>query len=735
MEKIRTAKFIKPSVDFGEVCPKFFKLISVRKKIKKATLSVTAFGAYEVYINRKRVGDFFLAPGWTSFKHRLQYQTYDVTKFFDCECDNRIDIWGSTGHRPLCREKQKFDFLSDNEVAILAYLCIEYEDGSVDEIRTDESWLVKRSHVMYADIYNGEKYDYLFMDDNEYPVACIDDSLVYKPDFTLLPMEGEVTREKKILSAKKLIITPKMEVVIDFGQNLTGYVRFNVPRENGRTFKIYHAEVLDKDGNFYTENLRDAKAMLEVTSDGEEHLYKPHFTFMGFRYIKLVGFDLDSVDLDDFKAIAVFSDMTRTGYFECGNALLQRLYENVIWGQRGNFLDVPTDCPQRDERLGWTGDAQVFCKTACINYDANKFFTKWLHDLAADQYESGCVTDVVPTCRYDDGEKGSAAWGDACVIVPWQLYLAYDNVDIIREMWPTMEKWISFINSKSSVPGLWDNGNHYGDWLSMDKGEEECVGLTDTALVATACLYQSLTLMVKMGKLIGEDTKKYEELAAETKRQFGLNFLHSDKPEHQTQTAKVLEIYLDLTDDIKAEGEKLVELIQNVGHLTTGFVGTPYLLHALTKIDRNDVAYDLLFKESFPSWLYPVTRGATTIWERWNGIKPDGSFATPGMNSFNHYAYGCVMDWVYTVAVGISVDESRPGYERIIFNPHPEKRFGYAEERITTKFGVAKCRWEYCTDDENVIRIAINIPQGSTGVFILDDERTELEAGEYIFYK
>ncbi|MBO5066750.1 MAG: family 78 glycoside hydrolase catalytic domain, partial [Clostridia bacterium] len=567
--------------------------------------------------------------------------------------------------------------------------------------------------------------DFTVNTDEKFPVKELNDISTE----ILVPQEGEEVREMARIGVLEVIKTPKGELVLDFGQNLTGYVEWKVPAEKGKEFRLYHAEMLDKDGNFYIDNMRSAKVEIKVTSDGNERTYKPHFTYQGFRYVKLEGFEAE-INPDDFTAIVVFSNMKRTGYFACGHDLLQQLYENIIWGQRGNFLDIPTDCNQRDERLGWTGDAQVFARTASINYRTKKFFKKWMYDVALDQRENGAITDVVPDLHKWDS-CGSSAWADVGVIVPYWVYRTYGDTEIIKDQFESMKKWILFMEANGSERGLFDKHDcHFGDWLSLDAGDEATGGMTDKNLIGSAYLIYSNRLFIEMGKVIGEDMSYFEELYDLSIKAYRKKYLNSGKPEHETQTANVLAIYFDITDDVEREGSKLVKDIEECGHLKTGFVGTPYLLHALTKIGRSDIAYKLLLKETFPSWLFPVTRGATTMWERWDGMKVDGTFATPEMNSFNHYAYGSVGDWLYTTVAGIDSDFNEPAYKHIIFRPLPNKELGYAKARILTENGEIVSSWEY-TGNGNECKFSFTIPAGSYATLYLDNEEYEFESGTY----
>ncbi len=723
MKTIKDAKFIRQNADFGDVRPVFNKVIWIDKPVLKATLCCSALGYYEAYFNNERVGKFIFAPGWTSYGKRIQYQEYDVTYLLE-EC-NTLDIALGNGRRYHGNPHEHYESITDREDALIAALCIEYKDGTEEFIPTDASWECSKSNILYSHVYNGETVDFTVNTDEKYPVKELNDISTE----ILVPQEGEEVREMARIGVCDVIKTPKGELVLDFGQNLTGYVEWNVPAEKGREFRLYHAEILDKDGNFYLDNMRGAKVEIKVTSDGNEHVYKPHFTYQGFRYVKLEGFE-GEINPDDFTAVVVFSNMKRTGYFACGHDLIQQLYENIIWGQRGNFLDIPTDCNQRDERLGWTGDAQVFARTASINYRTKKFFKKWMHDVALDQRANGAITDVVPDLHNWES-YGSSAWADVGVIVPYWVYRTYGDVEIIKDQFESMKKWILYMESKGSERGLFDiHEHHFGDWLSLDAGDEATGGMTDKNLIGSAYLIYSNRLFIEMGKVIGEDMSYFEELYDLSIKAYRKKYLNTGKPEHETQTANVLAIYFDITDDMGREGAKLVKDIEECGHLKTGFVGTPYLLHALTKIGRSDIAYKLLLKETFPSWLFPVTRGATTMWERWDGMKVDGSFATPDMNSFNHYAYGSVGDWLYTTVAGVDSDFNEPAYKHIIFRPLPIKELGYAKARILTEDGEIISSWEY-TGNGNECKFSFTIPAGSHATLYLDNEEYEFESGTY----
>ena len=549
-----------------------------------------------------------------------------------------------------------------------------------------------------------------------------------------------------------MFVTPKGETVIDFGQNLTGYVETVLEGKAGDVLDLSFAEVMDADGNFYTDNYRSAKAIHRyICTDGKQ-THKPKLTFWGFRYIRVNEFPggIDKVTPEAFTAIVLHSEMKRIGYLESSNPKLNQLFKNVVWGQKGNFVDVPTDCPQRDERLGWTGDAQMFIRTACLNYDCEKFFTKWLGDLAADQYENGYVGHVIPDVH--PKEYSSTAWGDAATVCPWQLYLAYGNKAILEKQFASMKKWVDYMGAVTTTPYLWTGGTeHYGDWVGLDapafklscwdqrnneiKGDyipdEDAPtgsykGATEDDFIASAFYAYSTSLVIKAGKVLGEDVSEYEALYDNIVAAFRKHF-----PTYETQTACVLALHFGLTTDPQGTADLLAKKIEECGgHLETGFVGTPYLLHVLSSHGYKDLAYSLLLREEYPSWLYPVTKGATTIWEHWDGLKPDGSFWSSDMNSFNHYAYGAVADWVYSVAAGINTAEDAPGYEKIIIKPTPDARLDWLGASLDTRHGLVSSKW---TKQENEFwRYDIVTPSETT--IIIDEKTYEVKPGTYTFY-
>ncbi len=521
---------------------------------------------------------------------------------------------------------------------------------------------------------------------------------------------------------KQILHTPSGETVIDFGQEITGYVAIFLHARAGDEVRFLHGEVLDAQGNFYNENYRSAKAEASYICRDGEQTWHTRLTFFGFRYIKVLSWP-GNPEKENFQAAVVHSDMKRTGWLRSGNREINRLFSNIVWGQRGNFLDIPSDCPQRDERLGWTGDAQVFIKAASCFYDVERFFRKWLHDLKADQRESGEVGQVIPDVMPE--AECSAAWGDAATIFPWQIYQTYGDAGVLEDQFESMKKWVDFISSISGQDGLWPDHFHFGDWLELDAPEGSYKGSSRENFIADAFYAHSIELVIKAGKLLNQDVARYETLYRKVVRAFRTAF-----PEYLTQTEHVLAVQFGLAENARKTADDLAALVEKAGvQLLTGFVGTPYLLHVLSRYGHGDLAWDLLLRRSYPGWLYPVTQGATTIWEHWDGIHEDGSFWSADMNSFNHYSYGAVADWVFEQAAGILHDEAHPGFSELIYAPHPDARLGWLKARLDTCFGTISAAW-FCQEDG--IRYELETPVRTQ--VRLNGKIQWLEKGRYTFW-
>ena len=717
--EIKTSSWITVSQDTGDICPVFRKQFAAEKAIAKAELQITALGVYHAEINSLRVSDFVLAPGWTSYDHRLQVQIYDVTDLLQEENDLRVTVGRGWFRSPMpgwldSQDKQR---RLGQPCGLIAFLHICYSDGTEESISTDESWLWAKSRIQFSEIYDGETCDARIDPTNWQPVEL----LAWSKDI-LIPQEGETIRETERVTAKRIFKTPQGDTVVDFGQEVTGYVEIALTAHNGDEVLFDHAEVQDRDGNWYNENYRSAKARARYICREGKQAWHPQLTFFGFRYIRLLSWPGEA-RTENFTAIAVHSDLKRTGWLKSGNAELNQLFSNIVWGQRGNFLDVPTDCPQRDERLGWTGDAQVFIKTASYLFDTERFFRKWLHDLAADQRESGEVGQVIPDLMPDG--PGSAAWGDAATICPWQVYQTYGDQAVLEDQFDSMRKWVDFITGITKTPNLWTDHFHFGDWLGLDAPAGSYEGSSRKDFIASAFYAYSTGLVVKAGRLLGKNVTAYEKLYQQIVKEFRKAF-----PEYRTQTEHVLAAYFGLAEDPQKTADALAEMVKKDGtKLRTGFVGTPYILHVLSKYGYAYLAWSLVLRREYPGWLYPVTKGATTIWEHWDGIREDGSFWSKDMNSFNHYAYGAVADWIFEQGAGILHDETHPGFEELIYAPHPDARLGWLQARLNTRYGTVSTLW-ICQADR--IRYELETPVQTT--VCLNGQERIVGPGKYTFW-
>ena len=706
----------------GEIAPVFFKEFQCDTPIKKALFRITALGVYEATLNDRRIGEFILAPGWTSYSNRLQYQEYDVTDLVQEQNTLHVTVGKGwyRGRIPAWSYDEKQSEKHSTPAGLLAELWITDANGTVSCLSTDETWCVTDGPVRFSDLYDGEHFDATAIPCSPMPAAVFQG-----PFHTLIPQEGPEIRKQETLCAARIFTTPRGELVVDFGQEVTGYVITHVNGRAGEIVDLSFAEVLDKHGNFYTDNYRSAKADYRYICRDGMQTYEPKLTFWGFRYIRINAFPggPSAVTAKTFQAVVLHSQMTRTGYLCSSNPLLNQLFDNIIWGQKSNFLDIPTDCPQRDERLGWTGDAQVFVRTAALNYDVEKFFTKWLGDLAADQPEDGHVSHVIPNCMTEP--ESSAAWGDAAAICPWQIYLAYGNPAILERQYESMCKWIRYITNATTTPYLWTGGTHFGDWLGLDAPSGSYKGSSREDFIASAYYAYSTELVIKAGNVLGRDVSQYEELYTRIVNAFREAF-----PVYKTQTECTLAVYFRLAEDPKAAADQLAAMVREAGtRLMTGFVGTPYLLHALSAHGYEELAYDLLLRTEYPSWLYPVTKGATTIWEHWDGIMETGDFWSADMNSFNHYAYGAVADWVYTFAAGICTVEEAPGYEKVRIAPHPDSRLDWLKAQLDTRHGRIESQWKKAGE---LWRYDITTPVDAE--IVIAEHTYSVSAGTYCFY-
>jgi len=738
MQEKWDAKWIRVGWEDQTISPYMRKPFHVGNNLKKARLYIIGLGLYECEINGERVGNERLTPYCNAYDAWLQYQTYDVTKALKTG-DNVLGVLLGNGWA-----KGRFGTFGDkntpyiHEFALLGELRLEYEDGQIELIPTDRNWTCYPSPIVEDSIYDGEVYDA-----NKEEVGWSIPE--YKADHWRAVMEytpkglGPVVDRmsppvviKERIRPVEHIVTPKGEDVLDMGQNMVGWLRIKVNEPAGRKIEISFGEIL-QDDNFYRDNLREAKARYVYISDGKEAVIEPHFTFYGFRYAKLEGFS-QPIEIDNFCGCVVYSDLDIIGNIETSNANVNRLFLNALWGQKGNFLDVPTDCPQRDERMGWTGDAEVFSGTACYNMDAYGFYTKFMRDLYEEQkFSDGMVASTVPTfsqIKYkDSGFSGAGAcgWSDAATVIPWEVYIHTGDKTILKRQYQSMKDWVDWIIKKDKISGdrrLWTVGFHFGDWLALDGPVEGgVIGGTDNGLLASAYYRLSTNILAKTAKILGkhEDAEFYANRSEEVKRAIQDEyFTKNGRSTVDTQTARVVALHFDLVEEEakKRVIEDLKALLKKSDmHLKTGFIGTPYLCRALSDGGASKEAYQIFMQEDYPSWLYEVLMGATTIWERWNSVMPDGKISGTDMNSLNHYAYGSIIEWVYRNVCGLKPIEEEPGFKRFIVSPEPEEYLTYAKATLQSPMGEIISGWKRLEDGQ--VAIEVKVPFNAEALLVV----------------
>ncbi|GGV73606.1 rhamnosidase [Streptomyces griseoloalbus] len=698
---------------WGKVVPASFAVTQLRhefrlprKEVSRARLHATALGLYEAHLNGRRVGRDHLAPGWTDYRERVQYQTYDVTALLR-PGGNAIGAYVAPGW--YAGNVGMFGPHQYGErPAFLAQLEVEYADGTSERITSGTDWRAASGPIVAADLLSGETYDARKetpgwtspgFDDRTW--LGVREAGEGAPGRIVAQSDGPV-RVTEELPARKVTEPEPGVFVFDLGQNMVGSVRLRVSGEAGTTVRLRHAEVLNPDGTLYTANLRSAAATDTYTlKGGGEETYEPRFTFHGFRYVEVTGFP-GTPPARAVTGRVMHTDAPFTFEFETDVPMLNTLHRNITWGQRGNFLSVPTDTPARDERLGWTGDINVFAPTAAYTMESARFLTKWLVDLRDAQTPQGAFTDVAPIVG--NIGNGAAGWGDAGVTVPWALYRAYGDLRVLEDAWPSVRAWLRYLETNSD--GLLRPAAGYGDWLNVSDE-------TPKDVIATAYFAHSADLAARMARELDQDPAPYTDLFTRIRTAFRNAYVGADgRVKGDTQTAYVLALSMNLLPDSlrKAAADRLVALIEAKDwHLSTGFLGTPRLLPVLTDTGHTDVAYRLLHRRSFPSWGYQIDKGATTMWERWDSVRPDGGFQTPDMNSFNHYAYGSVGEWMYTNIAGISA--ARPGYREIVIRPRPGGDVTSARARFTSPYGPVTTQWRGRSGD---FTLSCTVPPNTT---------------------
>ncbi len=692
------------------------------EEFKTAYIFATAYGIYEIYINGQRVGESFFTPGLTNYNKRLQYQMFDVRDYLK-KGENEVKVYLGKG---WCCGRYPFQTDLKGFKDFPAFILQMEIDGHT-VLKSDETWKYYDSPILFSELYDGEIYDSRI--ENTYQNEGLAEIIDYEYDNLVWNIGSQVKVVEEIKPVR-IFKTPYKQTVIDFGQNMAGWAEFSGSGKSGDIISFSHAETLDSSGNFYNENFRTAQNDVTFILNGTNNQkYHPHFAFEGFRYIRIDKCTFD-ISLENFTG-KVISSINTTSRIDTSNENLNRLFKNVLWSQKGNFIDVPTDCPQRDERVAWTGDAQVFISTALKNANCLAFYKKWLLDMKTEQTDDGLVQIFIPAIRE---KQTSSAWGDSATICPWELYKASNDRDFLFDIYPMMKKWVNYIKKQGNSPFLWNDGFQLGDWLALDSTDGSYEGTTDKYYIATAFFAYSTIITSKAAKALGlyEDEKELLHLFENIKKEFLKTYTDEyGMPYCKTQTAYVLGLFMNLFEDKKRAAKELNELIIGNGtKLTTGFVGTPYLCFALSQNGYIETAYKLLLQEEYPSWLYSVKQGATTIWEHWDGIKPDGSMWSKNMNSFNHYAYGSIADWIFSEACGIKTDEDNVGYKNSIIAPKPYKGLKKCFAEFDTSFGKIASGWEYINN--NKIKITINIPCNTTSKIILPDGKEFIvKSGEY----
>ncbi|WP_339316694.1 family 78 glycoside hydrolase catalytic domain [Paenibacillus sp. FSL R10-2734] len=728
--------------------PMFIKTVHITKPIRRARAYVCGLGLYELYLNDEKIGNEFLMPGYHAYDLFMQYQTYDMTEQFTIGEHIIQAMVGDGWYKGRFVFEGGYENLYGDQQAFIYEMHLEYEDGSTVIVCTDNTWNCYNSPVVKSNIYDGEEFDSrLVLSSQELksadllPVCPIDIdyqklSERYNPPIHIV--------EK--LEPVQLIISEIGEKILDFGQILTGWVEFEAEVPSDHFITLEHSELM-QDGCFYNDNLRTAKAQFMYIGDGTTKRIRPHFTFYGFRYVKVTG--IDDIQLKHFKACVIMSDIEETGFIETSNAKVNKLFSNAKWGQKSNFLDIPTDCPQRDERMGWTGDVSVFASTSCFNMRTPAFYHHYLKNLRLEQQLiQGSIPFFVPKPKvaYHEGinpfliSDGAATWGDVATILPWTLFQHYGDVGALRVHYPIMKDWVNHVRALDIENGdhkLWDHGRHLGDWLALDHDSPSPIGATDMHYISSAYYYHSTLLLCKAANVLGysEDERIYGELASLIKDAFVKKYFDEQGQLTilPTQTAYVLALHFKLFPEDKAQDvlHKLKEQISdNNGHLNTGFVGTPYLCLVLSEYGANDVAYKLLLNEEYPGWLYEVNLGATTIWERWNSLLPDGKISGTEMNSLNHYAYGSIADWMYQKMCGFTLEGDKGGFQEMIIRPLPDPSFSYVTGRLDTVAGTYQVEWRYM--EQGHIQYSVVIPFNATATVFLPDGRSyRLTSGKH----
>ncbi len=694
--------------------PYFEKEIAPAKEVRRARLYVCGLGLYEAYYNGKKIGEEYLTPYSNNYNGWVQYQTYDVTDAVRRKGTLSILLgngWYKGRFGFTAKEEKGF---YGNEWKLIAELRLTYEDGTTDVIGTDESWRIRRSSITFSSLYDGERVDCTLAElPEERALVC------EAPGGRLMARKSLPVCVKETIRPVALLHTPAGETVLDMGQESAGIftLRVNVPA--GTEVIIQTGEILQQ-GNFYNDNLRSAKSEYHYISDGKPATIRPKFTYYGYRYVKIQG--IEDLKTEDFTGLVLCSDIEDVGAVTTGNELVNRFISNVRWGLRSNFLDVPTDCPQRDERMGWTGDAQVFSPTAMYLTDSYAFYEKYLYDIYSEQQQlGGKVPNVVPSAGITEA---ACAWGDAACIIPWNMYLFYGDQSILRRQYASMKAWVDYVHGLEENDHAWRKQFHFGDWLALDhprQDVEQVFGGTDEDFLACVYFAVSAELTAKAAAVLGyeEDRAAYQALydaqIAEIKREY---YSVSGRCCIKTQTALLLTLKYHLSENEELVRNQLKKLFEDCdGKFRTGFIGTPILCHVLSDHGMSGLAYQLLLNEEYPGWLHEVKLGATTVWERWNSVLDDGSISGTGMNSLNHYAYGSVLEWIFAHGAGLRFTQESRGGKKMRIVPEINLKLQELEAVYDSPAGLYRVHWQI-TGPESV-RICVQIPFGCQAALML----------------
>ena len=702
-----------------------------------AVLHITARGVYRPFVNGRRVGDEELAPGWTNYSQRIEVASHDVTDLVEVGGNvlavEVADGWWS-GYVGF--DTRHHARLYGDAPQLSCILELTFADGSVERIDTNSGWTECPGQIVMADLLMGEYHDLAMetfgwmetgFDDSDWRAAAVLD----RDASVLVVADGPPVRALEVLSATHVHSAGAAHVV-DFGQNLVGRVRLRLRNQpKGTVVRIRHGEMLDG-GALYTANLRTAEALdIVALADQTEVEFEPRHTVHGFRYVEIEG-AVGDIAPGDVEAVVIGTDLPRTGWFTSSSALVNQLYSNIRWGQKGNFVAVPTDCPQRDERLGWTADTQIFAPTALFNSASAGFLRRWLEDLRLNQRDDGSVPDVVPLPPHSTNfQWGAPAWGDAAILVPWSIYRTSGDVSVLSESLASMHRWNDYVAERTSR-GVWDRGlgNNYGDWLSVD-------AVTPHALVATAYYAHTSAIAAEVAAIVGDrdGERKFRARATEAVEAFQRTFLDARGGlMDATQTGCAMALSWNLVENGQRQVvcEQLVEDIESRGgRLTTGFLGVALLCPILSEIGRADLAYELLLQEEYPSWGYSIRHGATTIWERWDGWTEDNGFQSVTMNSFNHYSLGSVGEWLYRGVAGIDQAVTDAGFRELVIRPHLTERLQHAAAEFQAPRGLVRSSWHRLSS--GAVAVSVEVPPGSTARVVLEDDVHKVGSGTFEF--